>query len=287
MRYTRRARQEMMIALFFLIPSLVGFAIFYLIPFVGSIGSSFQSSSGGLTMEQYGSVLGSSSFRNAAGNTIWFTSISVPLIVALSLLIAMWLNQKVYVRNALRTAYVLPLVVPVASIVLLWQITFDWNGALNSILSYFGVERVDWMKSNWSGTVVILMYIWKNLGYNVILFLAGLQNIPTSYYETADLEGAGKVRKFFGITLIYLIPTTFLVILMSILNSFKVFRETYLLAGDYPHERIYFLQHYMNNMFVSLDMEKLSAAAVIMAIGILGIVGILFQVERRFRSFME
>jgi len=287
MRYTRRARQEIYIALLFLVPSLLGFAIFYLIPFAESVGASFQSSSGGFSLEQYGSVLGSSSFRKAAGNTIWFTAIAVPLIVALSLLIAMWLNQKVYIRNALRTAYVLPLVVPVASIVLLWQITFDWNGALNSVLSYFGVERIDWMKSNWSGTVVILMYIWKNLGYNVILFLAGLQNIPTSYYETADLEGAGKVKQFFGITLIYLIPTTFLVILMSILNSFKVFRETYLLAGNYPHERIYFLQHYMNNMFVSLDMEKLSAAAVMMAIGILGIVGILFQVERRFRSFME
>ncbi|WP_314588924.1 sugar ABC transporter permease [Paenibacillus terrigena] len=287
MRYTRRARQEIYIALFFLVPSLLGFAIFYLIPFVESIGTSFQSSSGGFSLEQYGAVVGSSSFRKAAGNTLWFTAIAVPLIVVLSLLIAMWLNQKVYIRNALRTAYVLPLVVPIASIVLLWQITFDWNGALNSVLSYFSVERIDWMKSNWSGTVVILMYIWKNLGYNVILFLAGLQNIPTSYYETADLEGAGKVRQFFGITLIYLIPTTFLVILMSILNSFKVFRETYLLAGDYPHERIYFLQHYMNNMFVSLDMEKLSAAAVIMAIGILGIVGILFQVERRFRSFME
>ena len=98
--------------------------------------------------------------------------------------------------------------------------------------------------------VIIVVYLWKNIGYNVILFLAGLQRIPQDYYETAQIEGAGRLRQFGSITLVYLTPTMFLVVIMSIINSFKVFRETYLIAGDYPHDSIYMMQHYMNNMFV-------------------------------------
>lgn len=155
------------------------------------------------------------------------------------------------------------------------------------MLMHFGQDRVDWMKSDWAGLVIILIYIWKNVGYNVVLFLAGLQNIPDQYYEIASLEGAGRMRTLFGITLTYLTPTTFLVILMSVLNSFKVFRETYLVAGAYPHDQIYLMQHYMNNMFLSLDIQKLSAAAVLMALSILVLVAVLFRTERVFRSFME
>ncbi|MFF2481664.1 carbohydrate ABC transporter permease [Paenibacillus sp. NPDC058071] len=202
-------------------------------------------------------------------------------------MLALFLNQRVFFRNWLRTAYVLPLVVPVASIVLVWQILFDWNGALNAVLQHFGYSRIDWMKSDWASFVIILVYVWKNIGYNVILFLAGLQNIPDQYYEIANLEGAGSVRKLFGITLTYLTPTTFLVVLMSVLNSFKVFRETYLVAGAYPHDSIYMMQHYMNNMFLSLDIQKVSSAAVLMALCIMALVFALFRTERAFRSYME
>lgn len=142
------------------------------------------------------------------------------------------------------------------------------------------------MKSEWAQGVIIFIYVWKNIGYNVVLFLAGLQNIPDQYYEIANLEGASWARKL-QITLIYLIPTGFLVMLMSILNSFKVFREIYLVAGDYPHDSIYMLQHYMNNMFLSLDIQKLSAAAFLMVLCILVIVLMLFRIEHKFRSFME
>ena len=193
-----------------------------------------------------------------------FTSISVPLLIALSLAVALLLNRAVYFRNWLRTAFVLPLVVPVASVVMVWQIFFDWNGTLNQWLHHFGAGRIDWLQSNWSPSIVALMYIWKNIGYNMILFLAGLQTIPKDYYETAEVEGAGRIRQLFHITLVYLTPTFFFVVLISIINSFKVFRETYLLAGDYPYDSIYLLQHYMNNLFLSLDIQKLTAAATLM-----------------------
>ncbi|GBF72521.1 sugar ABC transporter permease [Paenibacillus sp. 598K] len=287
-RIRRLIRSETIFAIGLLTPSLAGFSLFYLIPFGQSVMHSLEVGAGGsFGLSNYDALLHSSSFRKAASNTFWFTAISVPIVVVASLLLAMLLNQRLFLRNWLRTAYVLPLVVPVASIVLVWQILFDWNGALNAVLQQFGFDRQDWMKSEWAGFVIMLVFVWKNIGYNVILFLAGLQNIPKQYYEIADLEGAGPVRKLFSITLTYLTPTTFLVVLMSVLNSFKVFRETYLVAGAYPHDRIYMMQHYMNNMFLSLDIQKVSAAAVLMALGMMMLVFVLFRTERLFRSYME
>lgn len=283
-------RQDWTVAALFLAPSLIGFAIFYLIPFVMGVLYSFQDSTvdgSFVGLDNYNILLASGSFRKATSNTFLFTGVSVPLIVALSLLFALVLNQKIFIRNWLQTAFVLPLVVPVASIVMIWQILFDWNGTVNLWMESMHIERIDWMKSNWSMGVLIIVYIWKNIGYNIILFLAGLQSIPKDYYETADIEGAGRFHKLIHITLVYLTPTLFFVILMSIINSFKVFRETYLIAGDYPHDRIYMLQHYMNNMFLSLDIQKLTAAATLMVGCILISVTVMLSIERRFRQFMD
>ncbi|WP_028546648.1 carbohydrate ABC transporter permease [Paenibacillus taiwanensis] len=277
-------------AMLFLLPSVIGFALFYLVPFVMGVSYSFMNSSVErqfVGLDNYNELFASDSFRKAASNTFIFTVVSVPLMLVISLGLALVLNQSVYFRKWLRTAYVLPLVVPVASIILMWQILLDWNGSLNVWLQYFGFERVDWMKTDAARYVVIAVYLWKNVGYNIILFLAGLQQIPQDYYETACMEGAGRFRQFSSITLVYLIPTMFFVVIMSIINSFKVFREAYLIAGDYPHDSIYMLQHYMNNMFMSLDIQKLTAAATLMAGCIMFIVIGLFIMERYFRQSVE
>ncbi|MGC5772562.1 carbohydrate ABC transporter permease [Paenibacillus pabuli] len=283
-------RKDASAAMFFLVPSGIGFALFYLIPFAMGVYYSFMSQSvdghfAGL--DNYVELLGSASFRKAASNTLFFSAVSVPLMVMLSLGLAMLLHKNTYFQKWLRTAYVMPLVVPVASIIMIWQLLFDWNGSLNAWLNSFGYERVDWMKTDSARWVVIMVYLWKNIGYNVILFLAGLQQIPKDYYETARIEGAGRLRQFRSITLVYLTSTMFFVVIMSIINSFKVFRETYLIAGDYPHDSIYMMQHYMNNMFVSLDIQKLTAAATLMFLCILLIVLVLFAIERRHRQYME
>ncbi|MGW9125571.1 carbohydrate ABC transporter permease [Paenibacillus chitinolyticus] len=274
----------------FLGPSLAGFAIFYLIPFAMGFFYSFQDSTldgSFVGFENYKELLASGSFRNAAANTFLFTVVSVPLILVLSLIAALLLNRKLFIRNWLQTAFVLPLVVPAASVVMIWQILFDWNGSVNAWMQSLHLERIDWMKSDWSVGVLAVVYSWKNIGYNIILFLAGLQSIPKDYYETADIEGAGTFHKTIHITLVYLTPTMFLVVLMSIINSFKIFRETYLIAGDYPYDRIYMLQHYMNNMFLSLDIQKLTAAASLMVGCILILVTLMLFIERRFRQFID
>lgn len=283
-------RKDTAVALMFLLPSGLGFAIFYFIPFVKGIMYSFQNNAVQgqfVGLDNYRELLDSDSFRKAFLHTTYFTVISVPILIVLSLGIAILLNKNIYCRNLLRTAYVLPLVVPTASIVLIWQILFDWNGSLNAWLGTWMLERVDWMKTDAARYVIIGVYIWKNIGYNMILFLAGLQQIPKDYYETAYIEGAGRLRQFRSITLVYLTPTMFFVVLMSIMNSFKVFRETYLVAGEYPHDSIYMLQHYMNNMFVSLDIQKLTAAASLMAACILVIVLGMYFIERRVRHSLD
>ena len=277
-------------AILFLAPSLAGFLFFFLLPFLGGfyyslIDSPFKAEFVGL--QNYINLLENPVFRKAGFNTAVFTAISVPLNMLISLLLALMLNKSLYFKNILRTAFITPLVVPVASIVLVWQIVFDLRGSLNLLLTVLGHGAVDWMKTDWARLVVVIVYLWKNTGYNMVLFLAGLQNIPVEYYESANIDGAGPLRKFWNITLIYLTPTTFFVFIISIINSFKVFRETYLISGAYPHDSIYMLQHYMNNMFGSLDYQKLTSAAFIMALLIYLLVLVLFASERKISRILS
>src|SRR5690606_14508646 len=122
--------------------------------------------------------------------------IGVPLLIIVSLSLAVLLNRALPLRRLFRTAFVLPLVVPVASIVMFWQVLFDSHGWLNSLLAASGHTAVNWMEGSEARLVIILMYVWKNAGYNMVLLLAGLQTIPQDYYETASMDGAGKLRQF-------------------------------------------------------------------------------------------
>ena len=206
-------------------------------------------------------------------------AISVPGAVILSLMLACILNQQIPLRSQIRTCMLTPLMVPVASVVLVWQVTFSNNGALNSFLAGFGIDKIDWMKSEYNRYVVVLLYLWKNLGYNMILFLAALSNVPTDIQEMAMLEGAGSLRIFFQIKLRYLFPTVLFVTILSLINSLKIFREVYLLTGKYPFDSLYLLQHFMNNTFESLDYQKLSAAAIMLALAMVVLIAILFLAD--------
>ena len=268
----------------FLAPSLIGFSAFYAVPFIGGIYYSLVDSpiNGSFVgLKNYIDLIGNPSFLKAVANTAIFTSLCVPLNMGLSLGLAVLLNKRLYGRSILRMMFITPLVVPVASVVLVWQSMFDINGTLNAFITALGHKPLDWMKTDWARVTVVIVYLWKNIGYSMVLFLAGLQNIPVEYYEAARIEGAGPWKQFSGITLVYLTPTFFFVFIMSIINSFKVFREAYLISGEHPHSSIYMLQHYMNNMFSGLDYQKLTSAAFIMAVFIVLLVLVLFVAERR------
>jgi multiple sugar transport system permease protein len=193
----------------------------------------------------------------------------------------MALQKPVFGRRALRTLFISPLVIPVASVVLVFQVLFDNNGALNGLLNSMGGSGVDWLKSDAARWVVMLLYLWKNMGYNMVLFLAGLGTVLKPCLEAAEMDGANGFQKFRHIIWPSLMPTTVFVTVMSVINSFKVFREVYLLAGSYPQDSIYTLQHFMNNMFTSLDYQKLTSAAFVMAVAVAVFAGLFVYLRKR------
>ncbi|MDD2534078.1 MAG: sugar ABC transporter permease [Eubacteriales bacterium] len=283
-------------AVLFLTPSMIGTGLFFFIPFILVIGYSLVDNPVMMRfvfLRNYVDLLTNQAYLQAAGNTLLFSLISLPLVVVMSLLLAMLLNGKLKAKSALRSLFLSPLLVPVASVVLVWQVVFSYHGALNSTLSGWtwlvdsGWLPVDWLKSSNARYVIIGLYLWKNLGYNMVLFLAALNNVPSHLTDSARVDGATAWQRFMSITLRFITPTLLFTTIISFINSFKVFRETYLLAGDYPYDVLYMLQHFMNNMFRSLDYQKLSAAAIVMALVMIGIIGALFIVETRSGKDLE
>lgn len=286
----REKRRERLVSLAFVSPSLLGILIFFVLPFFVVIYYAFVNNPvlhEFVGFDNFRNLFQNQSFRLAAKNTAIFSLISVPSAVIGSLLLACMLSQKIPLRSQIRTFMLSPLMVPVASIVLIWQVIFSNNGALNDFLALFGVEKIDWMKSEFNRYVVVLLFLWKNVGYDMILFLAALSNVPTDIQEMAMLEGAGSVRIFFQIKLRYIFPTILFVTILSLINSMKIFREVYLLTGKYPYDGLYLLQHFMNNTFESMDYQKLSAAALVMAAVMVVIIGLLFLVDNKLGKDVE
>ena len=170
---------------------------------------------------------------------------------------------------------------------LIWQVVFSYNGAFNDLIKILGGNPVDWMRSDYGRYVVILLFLWKNIGYNMILFIAALANVPKTVLEMAMIEGAGSLRIFFQFKLRYISPTIVFVTILSLINSMKIFREVYLLTGHYPYDSLYLLQHFMNNMFERLDYQKLSAAAICIAFVMLIVILFLFISDNRLGKDLE
>ena len=276
-RKTHRHRGEGLAALAFLAPSLIGVMAFFLIPFVDTVRRSFYDARGVnfIGLDSYASVLGNSAFRLAAANTAKFVVICIPLLLLISLVAALLIRSIRPRGKALKTTFLLPMAVPVASIVLLWQVLFHRNGLANTVLTGLGAQPIDFMGSSAAFWVLIFTYLWKNNGYDMILWLAGLDGITDSLYEAARVDGANSWQCFRYITLPGLLPTAGLVSILSLLNGFKVFREAYLVAGAYPHDSIYLLQHLFNNWFQNLDISRLCAAAVMLCLALLIIIMLL------------
>ncbi|MBE6876557.1 MAG: sugar ABC transporter permease [Ruminococcus sp.] len=273
-----------------LIPSLAGVLIFFVIPFCVVIYYSVLNNpvfAEFVGLENYQKLFRNTAFLQAAKNTGIFSAIAVPLSVVLSLAMAFGLNSKIPGKSWIRSCFLCPLMVPIASVVLVWQVIFHYHGTLNQITALFGAEPVDWLKTEWSYMVLTIMFLWKTLGYNMILFMSAIAGIPTDILEVAELEGASDFYQFLHIKLRYLSPTILFVTILSIISSFKMFREVYLLTGDYPYESMYLLQHFMNNTFKSLDYQKLSSAAVLLSIVMVIIIGILYLIERKYGEDVE
>lgn len=280
-------RREALTGLAYAAVPLAGFLAFFIVPFFITVYMTFTGGVGGtqfVGMANYVSILQSDAFQLAAANTFRFIAVGVPTIMAVGLLLALLLNQKLRGTAFFRPVYVLPLVLPVASVTLFFQIMFEKAGVLNHVLAFFGADPVDFLHSSSAFGVLVLLYVWKNVGYNVILFLAGLSAIPQEYYEAARIDGATSRQQLWYITMPLLGPTFFFVLIMSIINSFKAFREAFALGGSYPDSSIYMLQHFMNNNFQNVNYQRLSVAALLTFLVIFVFVFVLWRMQKRGES---
>lgn len=265
-------RRSKWTGLSFLFPGFCGVAVFSLLPFMDVIRRSFvQVVSGRFCgLENYRIVLHNRAFLLAVKNTLRFLLVCLPLLLGISLVLAFLLHawQMVFHQKLrlLKAAYLVPMAIPAASLVLLWKLMFDKHGFVNGILHLCGIHAVDWMNTGAAFFVLVFSYIWKNLGYTMVLWLAGLSSISPDLYEAAEMDGAGRMTQFFKITLPLIRPLIFTIVVLSFLNSFKVFREAYLVAGNYPQEDMYLLQHLFNNWFTDLSVDKMAAGSVLLAL---------------------
>lgn len=259
-------KKEAFTGILLILPFFAGFLLFYLVPFCISAGYSFTSGVGGLTLvgfQNYRQVMESHAFRLAAGNTFRFIGLGIPLIMGISLGLSLLIFQKAGKSGLFQSVFLYPMVIPIGTTVLFFQVMLSEFGAVNRVLSLLHLPVQQWLDSGKAFYVLLFLYIWKNCGYNMVLFLTGLNAIPGELWEAASLEGTGAWRYFRYIQCPLLVPSFLFVFVMSVINSFKCYREAYLLAGSYPHDSIYMLQHFMNHNFENLNYQRLSVAAIL------------------------
>ena len=224
----------------FAAPWIIGFLAFTLYPMLSSLYYSFtnynlanQADWIGLT--NYEIIFTSDKLIPiAVYNTLYYAILSVPLTLIIGLSIAMLLNQKVKGIGLIRTIYYLPNVISVVATTMLWQFIFQNNGLLNSFLSLFGINGPGWLTDpSVSKITLVLMDTW-NAGGAMIIYLAGLQGIPRRYYEAADIDGAGSIRKFFSITLPLLMPSILFNLIMGIIGSLQTFSQSFIMTNGGP-----------------------------------------------------
>lgn len=270
----------------FLLPSLIGMAVFYVAPFF--ISMYYALIDNAVSRQFVGlynliDTWNNHAFALAARNTIVFMAASIPLNMGLALIFALLLKPlRPAVRRVLMVFFLLPLVIPSGSVTFFWDRLLAINGMINRFwVPFSGTYPTGWLNSDIAMAFVVLIFVWKNIGFNVILFQTGLDFIPKEYYEYCAIEGAGRIRQFFMVTLIYLGPTFLLVFILSVVNSFKVFREIYLLTGTHPSLNIYLMQHFLNNQFANLNYQRMASASFFVFAFIFLLVAVLYRWQQR------
>ncbi|HEY9897686.1 MAG TPA: sugar ABC transporter permease [Pantanalinema sp.] len=273
----------------FLLPSVVGIAVFNLLPVIGSFWLSLTrwnllGTPRFVGLANYADLFADSRFYRVMGQTLGFVGLTVTLDVALGLLLAVALNRKLRGRGLLRTAYFLPYITSMVAIAIVWGWLFDPRfGALNLALKAFGLAPVYWLSDpRWAMPSIVLVTVWKGLGYTMMLFLAGLQAIPGHYEEAAMLDGASAPQRFFGITLPLLSPTVFLVTTVSLINAFQAFDAVYMLTGGGPMNQTNVIVYWLyQNAFTYFNMGKASAIAYVLFAVILAITLVQWGLRKR------
>lgn len=253
----------------FILPGLIGVLIFYIIPFFLSLYYTFTK---GISTVQF---VGLDNFRElfknlafilATKNTLRFIVIGVPIVTMLSLFLSLMMAGKLY--RFPRWAMLSPMIVPVASALMGWEVIFGNNGMVNKILDFFGRQTISFFGEDNAMKILILIFIIKNTGYMLIIFTGAISSLSKEYKEAFLLDSNSSFKYAFKIVIPLIAPIIFFVCILSIVNSFQMFREVYGLYGDTPPNTVYLLQNFMNNNFYKLNYQRLSTAAFILVMGI-------------------
>lgn len=272
--YYLRERQ-----ILFLVPSLVGVCIFFLIPFTDIIKRAFTYADSGVFagIDNFKLVISSKSFVAAVGNNLAFILIAIPLLLVLSSAIAVYLYLFPKGEVWIKTGLLLPMTIPPTTTVLLWRFFFDQRGVLNGLLNEMGETTVDWMNGMSGVWIVIAIYVWRNIGFFLILWMAGLRSIPWETVEAAKMDGAGSYQIARYILFPQLKGVCGITFVLALYNSFKVFRETRLITGDYPSMGTYTVQYVLNNWFNGLEVNKVAAGSILYSLILILIVLLLMR----------
>ena len=220
---------------FMVAPTIIGLFVLNIWPFIQTIYTSFCEHLGFgnykfIGLQNYIDMFQDPGFWKATWNTVWFCVLTVPGGMVLALFVAMLLNAKVKFKGGFRTIFFLPLVCAPAAIAMVWQIIFNGdNGILNQLLG----ANIQWITNSKTAVLAVaIVSVWSSVGYDAVLLLAGLQNIPRPLYEASGIDGAGRIRQFFSITLPMISPSLFSVMIMRLMASMKVYDLIYMMSDD-------------------------------------------------------
>ena len=264
-----RKKKEWRSFIFFVLPGLAGVCVFTLFPFLDVVRRSFFTTVADqfVGWDNYRRVFENQAFLLAVKNTARFTAVCLPILLLSGLLVAILLSGMAKAQFW-KSLFLLPMSMPSVTVVMIWKMCFSESGFLNRILEL----RIDYMGTDRAFWVLVFSYVWKNLGYTVILWLAGIGGVSQDTVEAARVDGAGWFRIWLFVMLPQLKGPFYTIAVLSFLNTFKAFREAYLVAGAYPQESMYLLSHLFNNWFAALDLDKMAAGAVCMAAVLLGFI---------------
>ncbi|MDD2647267.1 MAG: sugar ABC transporter permease [Eubacteriales bacterium] len=271
-----------------LLPAFTGLFVFYIIPFFGGIyysltDGTFQNNFIGFG--NYAKVWNNTMFQTGLKNTLILSVLCAPAIWIISFILADMLRVLDKHAKGFRNILLLPYLMPSAALILIWTILFDYGGVVNKMLVALGLDRVIWLRGAPLRVPIIILYMWKNIGFSVVIFTAAFQSVPISLYEFASLEGASPLYQEFKITLPLISPSAFLVFVMAWINAFKIFKEAYYIGGAYPDSmEIYTLQHFMNNHFAKINYQYVTTAAYSFAIIVFVLFALLYYMESRIRK---